>query len=132
MKPATAAQKLGIYLPATPDEFQQGTVTRAEYNELTATPPAWLVDLRKNGPHPRSEVAHKLGVSIAGLARGGATEPLTTTEISEMLKAPPGWLVQERSIHAGVQDENARIKALHAHQRTLAAQAAKKQVVKKK
>ncbi|CAN5184918.1 DUF5997 family protein [soil metagenome] len=120
MKPATAAQKLGIYLPATPEEFQQGTVTRAELNELIANPPEWLVTLRKNGPHPRSEVAHKLGVSIAGLARGGATEPLTTAEISELLKAPPGWLVQERSTHAAVQEENARVKAQNAYKRTLA------------
>jgi hypothetical protein len=29
MKPASAAKKLGIYLPATPAEFQESTVTRS-------------------------------------------------------------------------------------------------------
>ncbi|HEY8914708.1 DUF5997 family protein [Lacisediminihabitans sp.] len=120
MKPATAAQKLGIYLPATPESFQQSTVSRAELNELIANPPAWLVELRKTGPHPRPEVARKLGVSIAGLARGEVTEPLTTDEISALLKQPPAWLVRERAVHAEVQDENARVKSLHAHQRLLA------------
>lgn len=120
MKPATAAQKLGIYLPATPESFQQSTVSRAELNELIANPPAWLLELRKTGPHPRPEVARKLGVSIAGLARGEVTEPLTTDEISALLKQPPAWLVRERAVHAEVQDENARVKSLHAHQRLLA------------
>ena len=34
MKPATAAKKLGVYLEATPAEFQEGVVSRAELNEL--------------------------------------------------------------------------------------------------
>ncbi|NKX51928.1 hypothetical protein HER39_15415, partial [Arthrobacter deserti] len=34
MKPATAAKKLGIYLPAAPQEFQDNPVSRAEFNEL--------------------------------------------------------------------------------------------------
>ena len=34
MKPVTAAKKLGIYLPATPQEFQDGAVTHAELREL--------------------------------------------------------------------------------------------------
>jgi hypothetical protein len=65
MKPATAAKKLGIYLPATPAEFQDGTVTRAEFLELQANPPEWLVELRLNGPHPRPVVAGKLGISTS-------------------------------------------------------------------
>lgn len=120
MKPATAAQKLGLYLPATPDTFQQEPVTREQLNSYLADPPQWMVDLRKNGPHPRPVVAQKLGVSNAGLARGGVTEPLTSAEISELLKSPPEWLVKERAIHAEVNEENARVKAVKAYKRSLA------------
>lgn len=110
MKPATAAQKLGIYLPAAPDDFQNGTVTRSQLAELLTTPPEWLVDLRLHGPHPRQIVASKLGVSASGLARGGATKPLTTIEIQELLAAPPAWLVRERSTQAAVREEQKRVK----------------------
>ena len=74
MKPATAAKKLNIYLPATPQEFQDGEVTRAQFLELQENPPEWLLELRKNGPHPRQEVARKLGISTSGLARAGAAD----------------------------------------------------------
>ena len=94
MKPATAAQKLGVYLPATPESFQAELVSRVQLNQMIADPPEWLVELRKTGPHPRPVVAHKLGVSNAGLARGEVTEPLTTDEISELLQKPPAWLVR--------------------------------------
>lgn len=114
MKPETAAKKLAIYLPAAPAEFRESPVIRSELNALSAEPPAWLVELRRTGPHPRPEVARKLGVSISGLARGEVTEPLTTDEISELLKSPPAWLVTERAVHAQVQDENARVKAERA------------------
>ena len=52
MKPMTAAKKLGIYLPATPQEFQDGAITHAELRELQENPPAWLQELRLNGPTP--------------------------------------------------------------------------------
>ncbi|MEU4871437.1 DUF5997 family protein [Streptomyces sp. NPDC021608] len=110
MKAATAAKKLGVYLPATPAEFQEGVVTRAELNELQANPPAWLVTLRESGPHPRPVVAAKLGVSIAGLARGGVTDALTTEEIEAIKDAGPEWLVKERATQAEVRRESARIK----------------------
>ena len=45
MKPATAARKLGIYLPATPDEFQQSPISRADLDLLRADPPPWLANL---------------------------------------------------------------------------------------
>ena len=64
MKPATVAKKLGIYLPATPQEFQDSAITRADFAELQANPPEWLAELRRNGPHPRPVVAQKLNVSI--------------------------------------------------------------------
>ncbi|MFG3201265.1 DUF5997 family protein [Streptomyces sp. NPDC048192] len=110
MKPATAAKKLGVYLPATPASFQEGGVTRAELHELQANPPEWLSELRRNGPHPRPVVAAKLGVSIAGLARGGVTEPLTTGQIEELKQEQPEWLVRERATQAEVRKEAARIK----------------------
>ena len=119
MKPATAAQKLGVYLPATPESFQSEPVSRDQLNEMIANPPQWLVELRKTGPHPRPVVAHKLGVSNAGLARGEVTEPLTTEQISELLQKPPAWLVRERATHAEVNDENARVKAVKAYKRSL-------------
>ncbi|MFD8045275.1 DUF5997 family protein [Streptomyces chartreusis] len=110
MKPATAAKKLGVYLEATPAEFREGVVTRAELNTLQADPPQWLLDLRRNGPHPRPVVAAKLGVSIAGLARGGVTEALTTEQIEALKQEQPEWLAKERATQAEVRKETARIK----------------------
>lgn len=109
MKPATAAKKLGVYLPATPDSFQESAITRAELNELQSDPPQWLLELRRNGPHPRPEVARKLNVSISGLARGGVTEALTTAEITSLLQNPPQWLVEERATQAKVRAETKRV-----------------------
>ena len=110
MKPATAAKKLGVLLPATPQDFQDRELTRTEFTDLQQNPPEWLAELRRTGPHPRPVVAQKLGVSIAGLARGGVTEPLTTKEITGFLQNPPAWLVAERSTHAAVRAEEARVK----------------------
>jgi hypothetical protein len=110
MKPATAAKKLGVYLPATPAEFQEGVVSRAELNELQANPPEWLRELRRNGPHPRPVVAAKLGVSIAGLARAGVTEALTTEQIEALKQERPEWLEKERATQAEVRKEAARLK----------------------
>ncbi|GLX16478.1 hypothetical protein Slala02_09180 [Streptomyces lavendulae subsp. lavendulae] len=114
MKPATAAKKLGVYLEATPAEFQEGVVSRTELNALQAEPPAWLVELRRNGPHPRPVVASKLGVSIAGLARGGVTEALTTEQIEAIKQENPEWLQKERATQADVRKEAVRIKEKQA------------------
>lgn len=110
MKPATAAKKLGVYLEATPAEFQEGVISRAELNALQADPPQWLQDLRRTGPHPRPVVAAKLGVSISGLARGGVTEALTTEQIDALKAEDPGWLRRERATQADVRKEAARLK----------------------
>jgi len=110
MKPATAAKKLGVYLQATPAEFQDGAVSRDELDALQTDPPQWLRDLRRDGPHPRPVVAAKLGVSIGGLARGGITDPLTTAEIDELKDANPEWLQRERATQAEVRQETARLK----------------------
>ena len=114
MKPATAAKKLGVYLEATPAEFQDGAVSRAELNELQTNPPEWLRDLRRDGPHPRPVVAAKLGISISGLARGGVTEALTTEQIQALLTERPEWLEKERATQAEVRKEAARIKKKNA------------------
>lgn len=114
MKPATAAKKLDVYLPATPEEFQQNPVTRDELAALQADPPQWLKDLRKDGPHPKNLVAAKLGVSIAGLARGGVTEALTTEQIDALLDDKPEWLVAERESYQNVLREERRLKAQRA------------------
>ncbi|MCU1422917.1 MAG: hypothetical protein JWN36_2568 [Microbacteriaceae bacterium] len=114
MKPATAARKLGIYLPATPAEFQEGEVTRSEFLELQSTPPPWLMELRLKGPHPRQVVAQKLGISTSGLARAGAPDVMTTAEIKSLLEQKPEWLVVERASQARVHEENARIKSERA------------------
>ncbi|KUF12988.1 MULTISPECIES: DUF5997 family protein [Streptomyces] len=110
MKPATAAKKLGVYLEATPTEFQEGVVSRAEFNALQADPPQWLQDLRRTGPHPRPVVAARLGVSISGLARGGVTEALTTEQIDALKTENPEWLRRERATQAEVRKETARLK----------------------
>ncbi|MER8092578.1 DUF5997 family protein [Streptomyces goshikiensis] len=114
MKPATAAKKLGVYLEATPAEFQEGVVSRTELSALQADPPQWLQDLRRNGPHPRPVVAAKLGVSIAGLARGGITDPLTTDDIDALKTENPEWLQKERATQAEVRKETVRIKEMQA------------------
>ncbi|MFJ6780195.1 DUF5997 family protein [Streptomyces yangpuensis] len=114
MKPATAAKKLGVYLEATPAEFQEGVVSRSELSALQADPPQWLQELRRNGPHPRPVVASKLGVSIAGLARGGVTEPLTTEQIEALKQESPEWLQRERATQADVRKEAVRIKERNA------------------
>ncbi|NIK58865.1 DUF5997 family protein [Kribbella shirazensis] len=105
MKPATAAKKLGVYLQATPAEFQDGVVSRDELNALQADPPEWLRDLRRDGPHPRPVVAAKLGVSISGLARAGITEALTTAEIEAIKTENPDWLEHERAIQADLRSQ---------------------------
>ena len=116
MKPETAAKKLGVLLAAAPEEFRDGAVTRAHLAELQAEPPEWLTTLRRSGPHPRSVVAARLGVSIAGLRRAEVMDPLTTDEIQSLLQEKPEWLVRERATHADVMSENARVKRERAAQ----------------
>jgi hypothetical protein len=111
MKPATAASKLGIYLPAAPESFRTSPITREELDALRADPPAWLTDLQRNGPFPRDVVARKLGVSRSGLARAGITEALDADQIGTLLAEPPEWLLRERETHREVVAEKARLKA---------------------
>jgi hypothetical protein len=110
MKPETAAKKLGILLEAAPSDFRSAPVTRTAFDELRTEPPAWLEDLRRDGPHPRPVVAAKLGVSISGLARAGVDDALTTAQIKELLVEMPEWLVRERATQAEVRQENVRVK----------------------
>ena len=109
MKPATAAKKLGIYLPATPETFQNSELSRVEYLDLQSNPPEWLAELRRNGPHPRQVVAQKLGISISGLARAGAADTMTTSEIKSLLETMPEWLVTERATQAAVREVAVRV-----------------------
>ena len=115
-RPNAQSMKPDGYLPATPAEFQENPSTRAELAALQADPPQWLKDLRKNGPHPKNLVAAKLGVSIAGLARGGIVDALTTGQIDALLEEQPQWLVAERESYQSVQSEQRRIKAQRARQ----------------
>ncbi|MFC4602850.1 DUF5997 family protein [Rhodococcus kronopolitis] len=117
MKPATAAKKLGVYLEATPAEFQAGPISRDDLAAMQADAPAWLVELRANGPHPRPVVAAKLGVSIAGLSRGGIEEALTTAQIEELLADQPDWLQAERASLVAVRKDEQRIKEQQAARR---------------
>lgn len=110
MKPVTAAKKLGVYLPATPEDFQSGEITRTAFLELQANPPEWLAELRRTGPHPRPVVAQKLGVSTSGLARAGIEDALTTAEIKALLEQKPAWLVEERARQAAVREDAQRVK----------------------
>ena len=114
MKPATAAKKLDLYLPATPAEFRENAITRDELAALQADPPQWLQQLRKDGPHPKNLVAAKLGVSISGLARGGITEALTSEQIVALLEEQPDWLIAERATYQTMLAEQRRLKALAA------------------
>lgn len=116
MKPSTAAQKLGILLAAAPEDFRETPITRAQLDALRADPPAWLQDLRRNGPFPREVTAQNLGVSHSGLARGGITEPLDADQVGQLIADPPQWLQHERSVHRQVVAENERLKAARAAQ----------------
>ena len=107
LKPITAAAKLGIYLPAAPEEFRTSTHTREELDELRENPPAWLVELRRTGPFPRDVVAQKLGISRSGLARAGVADAMDADEIGVLLADPPGWIVDERERHQKVLKEQA-------------------------
>ncbi|MDQ3578174.1 MAG: DUF5997 family protein [Actinomycetota bacterium] len=111
MKPATAAKKLGVYLEATPAQFQEGVVSRDELNALQADPPEWLRELRRNGPHPRPVIAAKLGISMGGLMRAGLTDPLTTEQVEALKVDSPEWLQRERATQAEVRKEAVRVKA---------------------
>ena len=111
MKPQTAANKLGIYLPAAPEEFQHQPISRDEVDALRADPPEWLVELRRNGPFPRDVTAQKLGISRRGLARAGVGDALEVTQIGELLRDPPDWLVRERESYAAVVAEKERVRS---------------------
>lgn len=100
LSPATAAKKLGLYLPATPDEFQATSISRTALQQLNDSPPEWLTTLRREGPHPRDEVSRRLGVSNSALARAGVSDHMTTDEIRALLDDRPEWLVVEREKHA--------------------------------
>lgn len=97
MRAQTAAKKLGIFLPAAPEEFQNSAVTHAELRDLQNNPPAWLEELRRNGPHPRPVVAQKLGISTTALKKNDLDKPLTTAEIKALLEDQPQWLREART-----------------------------------
>lgn len=59
-------------------------------------------------------VAAKLGISIAGLARGGITDALTTEQVDALKDEMPEWLQKERATQAEVRKETARIKERNA------------------
>lgn len=107
MKPQTAAKKLGLYLPATPEEFQANAVTHAQLRELQDNPPEWLNQLRREGPHPRPVVAQKLGISVTALKKHDMDKPLTTAEIKALLEDQPDWLRAARTAHAEARAEGA-------------------------
>jgi hypothetical protein len=75
------------------------------------------VELRRDGPHPRSVVAARLRVSTSGLARHGLTDPLTTEQIDAIIADPPPWLSLERASLAEVRREERRIKERDAQRR---------------
>ena len=105
MRAQTAAKKLGIYLPAAPEDFQANALTHAELRELQENPPEWLATLRREGPHPRPVVAQKLGISVTALKKNDMDRPLTTAEIKELLSAMPEWLETARKAHAEERSE---------------------------
>ncbi len=125
MKPLTAANKLGIYLPAAPEEFRNRPISRAELEELRTNPPQWLTDLRRTGPFPRDIVARKLGISNSGLTRAGVSDSLTADEIAAFLADPPEWLIRERESYAAVRAEEERVQAKEAERRAATNRAAK-------
>ena len=86
MKPATAAKKLGIYLPAA-RRFGDHDITRTELADCSPNRrrgwPSCVARDRTRATSWRTSSA-----SRSGLARGGITEALTTAEIKDLLAAP--------------------------------------------
>ena len=107
MRPQTAAKKLGIYLPAAPQEFQDGAITHAELRDLHTNPPEWLAELRRTGPYPRPIVAQKLGISVTALKKNDMDKPLNAAEVKELLENQPDWLRAARTAHADSRSESA-------------------------
>ncbi len=105
MRPQTAAKKLGIYLPAAPQEFQDRAITHAELRDLHTNPPEWLSELRRTGPYPRPVVAQKLGISVTALKKNDMDKPLDAAEIKELLENQPDWLRAARTTHAESREE---------------------------
>ncbi|MEV3961346.1 DUF5997 family protein [Nocardia sp. NPDC050193] len=125
MKPLTAANKLGIYLPAAPEEFRAHPISRTELEKLRTNPPQWLTELRRSGPFPRDIVARKLGVSNSGLTRAGVPDALTADEIAAFLADPPEWLIRERESYAAVRAEDERVRTKEAERRAATNRSAK-------
>ena len=96
MKPLTAAKKLNIYLPAAPQEFQENDLTHEQFVVLQNNPPEWLETLRREGPHPRPEVARKLGITITALKKHNVDDSMTTAQIKSLLEDQPEWLRESR------------------------------------
>lgn len=111
MKPLTAAKKLGIFLPAAPESFQNTALTHEEFVALQTNPPEWLRELRAHGPHPRAEVARKLGVTAAALKRNDMDKALTSAEITALLENQPVWLREARRSKAEEREIQAAAKA---------------------
>ncbi|WP_306362438.1 DUF5997 family protein [Nocardia sp. CC227C] len=120
MKPLTAANKLGVYLPATPEEFRGTPISRAQLDELRENPPQWLTELRANGPFPRDITARKLGITNSGLSRAAVSDALTAAEIADLLADPPEWLVRERENAESVRAEAERVKTQREERRASA------------
>ncbi|MBY6539559.1 hypothetical protein HQ325_12830 [Rhodococcus sp. BP-349] len=110
MKPLTAAAKLGIFLPAAPEEFRSQPITRGDLEALRQNPPQWLSDLWTAGPFPRDVVARKLGVTNTALARNDVSDSMTQAEIDALSAEEPDWLKAERENYAEVQREAVRVK----------------------
>ncbi|WP_236684782.1 DUF5997 family protein [Corynebacterium uterequi] len=110
MKSVTAAKKLGIHLPAAPQEFQDNALTHRQLRDLLNNPPEWLQELRRTGPHPRQVVAQKLGISMTSLKASEIDHALTTAEIKELLANQPEWLAAARKSFADHRAEQAQAK----------------------
>ena len=70
MKPATAAKKLGVYLPATPEEFQSATLTRDEVDArlheiMRGIHRAALI----HGRRPDGSLSYLQGANVAGFVK---------------------------------------------------------------
>lgn len=117
MKPLTAAAKLGIYLPAAPEDFRAQPISRGDLDALRADPPEWLTQLWTAGPFPRDVVARKLGVTNTALSRHDVSDSMTQVQIDDLIAAEPAWLTKERENFAEVQREAIRVKEKDAARR---------------
>ena len=110
MKPATAALKLDVYLPATPQEFQEGWCPARSSTNCSAIRRSGSSTCAATVPIPATSSRPGCGCRTAGSPVAASPTPLTTAQIAALVADPPEWLIRERETHAETRREQQRLR----------------------